>query len=129
MPVELKDKKKAFGIKRMINSIKNSIAGLVTAYKNEQSMLIQLIASIILIILGVILKINDTQWLFIIGIIGLTGAVELINTAVENAVDLATNKEHPLAKAAKDIASAAEFVLCLMSLVIVLIIFIPKIIS
>lgn len=128
MPVESKDKKKTFGIKRMINSIKNSIIGLVIAYKNEQSMLIQLLASILLIVLGIILKINHIEWLFIVGIIGSTCTVELINTALENTVDLVTDKIHPLAKSAKDIASAAEFVLCLMSLIMALIIFIPKII-
>ncbi len=124
--MESRDKKKKFGLKRILNSIHNSIAGLVVAYREEQSMLLHLVASVILIILSFVFKINRTEWLFVVGIIGSTAAVELVNTALENVTDLATNKIHPLAKAAKDIASAAEFILCLMAFVMTLIIFIPK---
>ena len=53
---------------------------------------------------------------------------ELENSFGQNVVDLATQEIHPLAKAAKDTASAAEFIFLLMSLVMVCIIFIPKII-
>ena len=53
--------------------------------------------------------------------------VELLNTAIESTVDLVTEEFHPLAKVAKDTASAAEFVLTLTSALIALMIFIPKI--
>ena len=69
------------------------------------------------------------QWLIIIAIIGLTLVIELLNTAIESTVDLVTKDFHPLAKIAKDTASAAEFVLSVTSAVISLMIFIPKIIE
>ena len=118
---------KQFGFKRIISSIKNSWNGLKVAYKNEQSMYIHLVCTVILLVLSFLLNISLTQWLIIIAIIGLTLVVELINTAIESTVDLVTKEFHPLAKVAKDTASAAEFVLTIASTVIALMIFIPKI--
>ena len=120
-------KKKQFGFNRILSSIKNSWNGLKSAYKNEQSVYIHLVCTVILLLLSFLLEISLTQWLIIIAIIGLTLVVELLNTAIESTVDLVTEEFHPLAKVAKDTASAAEFVLTLTSALIALMIFIPKI--
>ncbi len=118
---------KQFGFKRIISSFKNSRNGLKAAYKNEQSMYIHLVCTIILLLFSFLLEISMTQWLIIIAIIGLTLVVELLNTAIESTVDLVTKEFHPLAKIAKDTASAAEFVLSVTSAIIALMIFIPRI--
>ena len=120
-------KNKSFGIKRIFASVKNSWNGLKVTYKNEQSVYIHLVCTVILLLLSFLLKISLTQWLIIIAIIGLTLVVELINTAIESTVDLVTKEFHPFAKVAKDTASAAEFILTLTSTIIALMIFIPKI--
>ena len=120
---------KSFGIKRIFASVKNSWNGLKVTYKNEQSVYIHLVCTVILLLLSFLLKISLTQWLIIIAIIGLTLVVELINTAIESTVDLVTKEFHPLAKVAKDTASAAEFVLSVTSAIIALMIFVPKLID
>lgn len=120
-------KNKKFGFKRIVSSINNSFNGLKSAYQSEQSMYIHLICTIILLLFSFVLKISMMQWLIIIAIIGLTLVIELINTAIESTVDLVTKEFHPLAKVAKDTASAAEFILTLTSAIISLMIFIPKI--
>lgn len=121
--------KKKFGFKRIISSINNSFNGLKAAYKSEQSMYIHLASTIVLLLFSFFLKISMMQWLIIIAIIGLTLVVELLNTAIESTVDLVTKEFHPLAKIAKDTASAAEFILTITSAIISLMIFIPKIIE
>lgn len=120
-------KNKKFGFKRIVSSINNSFNGLKSAYQSEQSMYIHLICTIILLLFSFVLKISMMQWLIIIAIIGLALVIELINTAIESTVDLVTKEFHPLAKVAKDTASAAEFILTLTSAIISLMIFIPKI--
>ena len=54
---------------------------------------------------------------------------EFFNTALEYVVDLISPEIHPLAKAAKDTASAGVLMMAIISAVIGLIIFVPKIIS
>lgn len=51
--------------------------------------------------------------------------MELLNTAIEAAVDLTTTEIHPLAKIAKDCGSAASFVMSIVSVVISLFVFGP----
>ena len=123
------DKKSKFSIKRLVSAIFNSISGLILAYKSEQSMVLLAVGSLIVIILGIVLQISRLEWIIIIFLICLTTTVELINTAIENVVDLATQKIHPLAKAAKDTASAAEFLILFMSVIISLLVFVPRIIN
>lgn len=115
------------GFKRFLSSFSFSIDGLKYAYKNEQSMLIHLIVTILGILLGFIFKISMTEWAIICITIGVTLAAELINTAIEAAVDLTTLEINPLAKIAKDCGSAATFVFSIIAAVIGIIIFGPKI--
>lgn len=116
------------GIKRTINSFKYAFNGLIDAYRTEQSVWIYIPVSLLVILAGFLLKISTFEWLIIILILGIILSLELINTALEAVVDLATEKYHPLAKKAKDTVSAAVLVFAVASVIIGLIIFIPKII-
>ena len=120
-----RDDIKKKGIKRTLRTFKFSMAGLIYAYKNEQSMLIHAIGSLVTITLGIIYGITLLEWAIVFIALGVILASELINTAIEAAVDLCTLEIHPLAKIAKDCGSAATFVLTLVSVVICLIVFVP----
>ena len=124
-----RDDLKKRGFKRFLNSFKFSIQGLQYAYKNEQSMLIHFICTIISIAIGFLLKISLTEWAIICMAFGVTLAAELINTAIEATVDLVILEIHPLAKIAKDCGSAATFVFSTITFVICIIIFGPKILA
>lgn len=124
-----RDKLKKRGMKRFINSFKYSAAGLKYAYKYEQSMTIHVLATIIVIVAGILLKISFFEWLVCFILFGLVMATELINTSIEAVVDLACPKIHPLAKIAKDTASAAVFVFSVVATISGLLIFVPKIIA
>ena len=115
------------GFKRFLKSFKYSIEGLKYAYKNEQSLLIHFIATVLAIILGLTFKISHMEWAVLCIALGVVLASELINTAIEAAVDLITLEINPLAKIAKDCGSAATFVFSMIAAVIGIIIFIPKI--
>ncbi len=115
------------GLKRFFNSFSYSFAGLVYAYKYEQSVFIHFVLSVAAVILGLALEINATEWLLICISMGVVLVVELLNTAIEAVVDLVTLDINPLAKIAKDTGSAATFVMGLIAAIIGGIIFIPKI--
>ncbi len=127
--MESKGRRKRLGFQRFLDSFKYSYAGLKYAYKNEQSMLIHLLATIIVIIGGFLLHISVTEWLICIVLFGFVMGAELLNTAIEATVDMAMPDIHPLAKIAKDTASAAVGVLSLAALAVGIIIFLPKILA
>ncbi len=129
MDMELRNKQKRRSLKRFITSFKHSLDGLKYAYKYEQSMIIHLIVVILVVVFGVWLKISLMEWLLCFILIGLVLATELVNTSLEAVVDLTCPKIHPLAKIAKDTASAAVFVFSLIAFISGLIIFLPKILE
>ena len=133
MKKELQDKEKEFdrnatkvyGYKRFFKSIKYSLDGLFYAYRYEQSLWLHGFCTILAIIMGIIFKIKLSEWAIVFISLGAILALELINTAIEAAVDLTTTKIHPLAKIAKDCGSAASFVMSIVSIVISLFVFGP----
>lgn len=124
-----RDELKKKGFKRFLKSFKNSMDGLIYAYKNEQSLWIHGVCTFFCVLFGLVLKISFTQWAIIIISLAVTLAMELINTAIEATVDLVTLEINPLAKIAKDCGSAATFVCSALSIVTALIIFGPKIVA
>lgn len=120
-----REKVKVYGFKRFLNSLKYSWDGLKYAYRYEQSMWIHGFATILAVVLGIIFRIKLSEWAIIFIALGIILALELINTAIEAAVDLTTTKVHPLAKIAKDCGSAASFVMSIVSIVISLFVFGP----
>lgn len=125
MPQISRDDIKKKGIKRFFNSIKFSMEGLIYAYRYEQSLWLHAIATIFSICLGIIFRIKLSEWAIVFIALGIILGMELINTAIEAAVDLVTLEIHPLAKIAKDCGSAASFIMTLVAIVICLFVFGP----
>ena len=123
----VRNKDKGNMLIRYVKSLKHAIDGIIYTIKNEHNMIIMILATILVIIAGLYFKINTSEWLFCIGIIGAVMASEMINTAIEALVDLTTIKMHPLAKIAKDTASSASLILSITAFIGALIIFLPKI--
>ncbi len=129
MNSELRDKQKKLGFKRFLNSFKYSFDGLKYAYLHEQSLLIHICITILVVVAGIIVKLSLTEWLFCLLFMGLVMSTELINTSLEAVVDLTCPQIHPLAKIAKDTASAAVFVFSVVAFISGLVIFVPKILE
>lgn len=120
-----RDELKKKGIKRFFMSWKNSYDGLAYSYKNEQSMLIHAVCTIVTIICGIAFNIKLSEWAIMFIALGFILGMELLNTAIEAVVDLVTLEIHPLAKIAKDCGSAATLVATLVAIVISLFVFGP----
>ncbi len=126
MNMEYKRTHKKFTRERYQNSFKNSLAGFTYSFRYEQNMIVIVCAACVVILAGFLFQISFMEWLFCIIIIGMIAATELMNTAIEAVVDLASPKKHPIAKIAKDTASAAVLVYVIVAIIGGLIIFVPK---
>lgn len=115
--------------KRLTNSFKYAFEGILQAYVGEQNLKIHTVITVLVIIFGFILKISYTEWLVCLVLIGLVLMAEFFNTSIEYLVDLTSPEIHPLAKATKDTASAGVLMMAIISAIIGLIIFVPKLIS
>jgi diacylglycerol kinase len=127
MSMDLQESK--FGLKRLKKSFGYAWEGMKLVWSSEQNFRIHTAAAFVAAALGVILSVSVTEWIIIILLIFGMMALETMNTAIEKAVDLVTPKYNPLAKASKDLASAAVLLYAIGSFIIGCIIFIPKILN
>lgn len=95
-------------------------------FRTERNMRIHLTFTVLVIIFGWILRISNTEWLLCLLCFGLVFTAEMVNTAIENIVDLVSPQQNKLAGKAKDIAAGAVLVSAIISACVGLIIFIPK---
>ena len=120
MKWESKGKKKTYSIKRFCNSFKYALQGIKSAYKTEQNLLFHTIVAILVVILGIVIDLSFIELSIVFLVIGLVITAEMINTSIENAIDMAMPSIHPLAKASKDIASGAVLFSAIISVAIIL---------
>ncbi len=116
-------------VSKYVKSFFHACSGFIYSIRYEHNMIIMLIATLVVTLAGFYYQIATYEWLFILFAVGSVIGAELINSSIEATIDLVTTKTHPLAKIAKDTASAASLVLCTVSFIGACIIFIPKMIS
>jgi diacylglycerol kinase (ATP) len=95
------------GLRRLINAAGYSIAGLAAAARHEDAFRQELMLAAVLVPLGLWLGQSGVERALLVGSVLLVLIVELLNSAVEAAVDRVSLDDHNLAKRAKDIGSAA----------------------
>ncbi|MBM7584719.1 undecaprenol kinase [Bacillus pakistanensis] len=84
------------------------------------------LVAVLTIFLGFTLKVTPTEWLILLLTMFVMISLELVNTAIERTVDLVTDDFKPLAKQAKDVAAGAVLIFSIGSIIIGVIIFLPK---
>ena len=103
--------------------------GLNKALKSERNLRIHFCLALVAILLGILLKISKTEWLFLIMIIALVLIVEMVNTAVEKILNLVCKDTNGQVRFIKDLFAAIVLIAALGSVILGSIIFIPKIIG
>lgn len=78
---------------------------------------------------GFFFHISRTDWMFVLTAVFMVLVTELMNTAVEAAVDLAQPDIHPLAKAAKDTAAGAVLLAAVFAVIIGCIVFLKPVLA
>ena len=111
---------------KLIFSFKYASEGIITTIKEERNMFIHFLIAIIVVITGVYVRLSLNEWLICLLLFALVFSLELINTAIENTVDLVTTKKNKKAKMAKDAAAGAVLIAAIFASIIGIIIFLPK---
>lgn len=115
--------------RKRLDSFRFAFAGLRELFANTVNARIHATLAVAAISLGFWLEISKNEWLAIIGCIMLVVSLEAVNSAIENLVDLVSPDRHPLAGKAKDLAAAAVLWSAMGSVVIGLVVFLPKVLA
>jgi diacylglycerol kinase len=117
---------KPFSIKSRIMSFKFAFRGIKVLIATQHNTWIHFLGTAFVIVAGLVLKVGKMDWFMLTTAISLVWITEALNTAIEFLVDLVQPDHHPLAEKAKDIAAAAVLIAAIASVVIGVIVFLPK---
>ena len=114
--------------KNFIDAWKKALSGIWYAIKTQRNIKVQLCIAVVVIICAIIFKLNIAECMFLTFATMLVIITEMVNTAIEEAVNLSTKEFHPIAKIAKDVAAGAVVLAALNAVIIAIFIFVSKII-
>lgn len=94
----------------LFKNSKYALSGLRITFKNEMSFKLEILAAIPILFAIYFVEFTIIEKSILLITLFLTLIVELLNSAIENVVDIATMEYHLLAKNAKDMGAGAVFV-------------------
>jgi diacylglycerol kinase (ATP) len=120
------NKRENFSVTERMKSILPAINGFRTAVTSEHNLWVHAVATISVAIIACLLKVSGTEAGMLCLTIGLVWCAELINTAIEKAMDFISMEKQPVIKLIKDTAAAAVLVAAITAVLTGCFIFIPK---
>lgn len=98
------------GLGRILNAAGYSLDGLLAAFKGEAAFRQLTLLNLVMVPLAFVLDVSRAERAMLIAVLLLALIVELLNSAIEAAIDRISYSLHPLSKQAKDMGSAAQLV-------------------
>lgn len=112
-----------------MKSFKNAANGIATAIKGGRNLRFICVFLVLTVALGLIVRLTPIEWVVVLICCAGVICTEMINSCIECCVDLCTKEYAELAKKAKDMAAGATLVFSMFSVVVGLIIFVPRVIN
>ncbi len=94
----------------LFESFNYAIEGILHTMRTQRNMRIHLLLAVGVLAAAVALNVDRFELIALILAIGFVLLAEMVNTAIESAVDLATTSFDPMAKLAKDISAGAVLI-------------------
>lgn len=105
-------------VRKFFKSVPFAVKGFINTSKTENNFKIHLFATFVVVILGIWRHLSISEWLWISLAVALVMLTELINTAIEAAINLVSPDFHPLAGKAKDAGAAAVLIASIFAIVV-----------
>ena len=115
--------------KSLVKSFGYSVEGVFHALRNNRNLRINLVVALVVIILSVFFRINKYEMSILGVVILIVICAEMINTSIEEMVNLITSEHRREAKIAKDVAAGMVLVASMGSVIIGFLIFTPYVLK
>ena len=112
-------------IRSRIASFRHAFHGLWYVLSTQRNAWIHAVATTVVVLLGLWLALPDRDWAILALTIAFVWTAEVLNTAIEAVVDLASPVHHPLAKVGKDVGAAAVLIAAATAVIVGLLILGP----
>ena len=112
-----------------VRSFGFAFEGLRTAYKNEPNLKIHTFFALFALAIGALLGLSIVEWLLLTFTIFYVITLELLNSVLENVVNIVSPEIKSYAKVAKDVSAACVLLAAILSVIVGLALFVPKIVA
>ena len=119
---------KGFYPRSRLKSMSNAWRGIRIMFRGQYNIWIHTMILGLVVMAGVFFGITLLEWIFIVFAAGMVFAAEAFNTAIEIDMKLTSPEFHPHARDTKDVAAGAVLITAIISAVIGIIIFLPRIV-
>jgi diacylglycerol kinase len=121
-------KRKAERTASVLESFFHAFRGFAHAFETERNLRIHVVVASCVALTAVLLRVDAAGWAILTLACGIVITAELVNTALERLVDIATNNEfHRIARDAKDTAAAAVLCSAIVAAIIGALVFVPRV--
>jgi diacylglycerol kinase len=101
--------------------------GLLHFIKHDRNGKIHVLMGVIVVLAGIFFNVSVVEWGLLLLCMAVMVSLEMFNHALENICDIVHQNTHPLMKTAKDVAAGAVLWSAIISAIIGILIFLPKI--
>lgn len=115
--------------RNLFNSFTYAIDGVIYVIKTQRNMRVHVLVGILVLLFASLLNVSRIELLVLLITVGMVLTAEMINTAIEEVVNLVTREIHPLAKIAKNVAAGSVLISSIMAVGVGYIIFIDRILN
>ena len=112
---------------KFLNSLRFAFSGIARCFKDERNLRIQVYLAFVVVCFGLYFRISVNEWIALLICCAMVICLEMLNTSIEKLADVVAPNFNNQIKVIKDIAAGAVLLASMFSIVIALIIFIPKI--
>lgn len=113
-------------VRKLVDSFNYAINGIIHSVRTQRNMRIHFAVALMVLTACFIYDISKVEFMMLAVTITMVIGAELMNTAIESAIDLTTNYYHPLAKIAKNAAAGAVLITAINAILVGYIIFWDK---
>jgi diacylglycerol kinase (ATP) len=117
----------SFRHQTIFDSFNNAFEGIIHALRTQRNLRIHFVVAVAVIVLAVIVSVSRLELIVLLISITFVLITEMINTAVEGAIDVATTSFDPMAKLAKDVAAGAVLIATINAIAVGYLIFSTRI--
>lgn len=111
----------------LLSSFKYAASGIKYSYSSNRNLRIHILFAIAVVIICFLLRMSSVEITILIMAIVMVIATEMINTAIEEVVDLVTKDYREEAKIAKDVSAGMVLISAIGAVIIGVVIFTPHI--
>lgn len=113
-------------LKARLRSIRIALDGIRQVFLTQQNARIHAVATLVVVLAAWLLGLSRLEWILLILVVGFVWVAEIFNTLIEELVDLVSSEKTPKAKRIKDISAGAVLVSVIVSILVGILIFGPK---